>query len=70
MRARPGRPREQADQETDAASHRQAGASSEPQVVVSPDRRSVFTRGEVRRGTEILIPAFVDAAGRDSLGRG
>ena len=76
VRARPDRPREQADQETDAASHRQAGASRESQVVVPPltDNPSspVAKSGErtEQAAPEILIPAFVDAAGRDSLGRG
>jgi hypothetical protein len=76
MRARPDRPREQADQETDAALRRQAGAAREPEVVVPPltaDPSSPVAKSGERTeqaAPEILIPAFVDVAGRDSLGRG
>jgi hypothetical protein len=75
-RAGPDRPREQADQETDAASRRQAGAARKPQVVVPPltaDPSSPVAKSGERTeqaAPEILIPAFVDVAGRDSLGRG
>jgi Ti-type conjugative transfer relaxase TraA len=73
-RARPNQPEEEVRQAADAAPQRQAEAPSAQQQVMSLDAAAPPVEKSTERQElaepEILIPAFVVAAGRDSRGRG